>query len=203
MIKKTFVADEIGDQEGGGAIAKKTKEGLPQILLKLATANGYNHANNIRGPNGAFIPDTDVLRLAVYACTSERYLKGKKEFAMLLSQVGVDSGSVANETIRRRMIQPLSRQPSVEEVNDQSIPGPHTATTASAAFPPPPPLTYHGPVPRRIRRIAAPRPAPDPDPLDQPLPEPVANVSTKRTRDDDNIIEKRFAANGYRTFDDE
>ena len=202
MIKKTFVADDMGDQEGGGAIAKKTKEGLPQILLKLATANGYNHANNIRGPNGAFVPDTDVLRLAVYACTSERYLKGKKEFAMLLSQVGVDSGSVANETIRRRMIQPLSPAPSVEEVNDQR--GPNTPPSASTALPPPPPLTYHGPVPRRIRRVAAPRPEPDPDPLDQPLPEPVANVSTKRVRDDDdNIIEKRFAANGYRTYDDE
>lgn len=215
MIKRVFVPDRAPEQTGG-ALQKRIRQGLPEILLKLAAVKGYNSSNNIRGPGG-FIPDTDVGALALYACSPEKYIKGKKEFAWLLSHAGVESNVIANETIQRRMLDtrsdsrspspPPPPTPTQSDVNALPPPPPlHQAPSTSTPaptpdpLPPPPPLRYLGrPTPRRI--VSRQR---EPEPHEIPLPEPVRNVPTKRGAPDaSDDLEKRFAADGYSAYRDE
>lgn len=202
MIKKMFVAD--AEEQKGGSIRKSVKTGLPQLLLKLADADGYNSSNEIRGPDGRFVSDTDVLKLATLACTPDAYIKGKKEFGLLLAQHGIERSSVLNDNIRRYMTgadtpKTLSRPPSPsDESCSRSVEEP------PQPIPSPPPVTHRsGTVVRRIRRMPPPL-IETRAPHEIPLPEPVANVPTKRRHEEEqHDIEKVFARDGYEAYSDD
>lgn len=178
MFKRKFIPD---DQEGGG-VRRATRDALPSLLLTLASGHGYNEALNIRGRDGTFLPETNVLALAGYAVTPERFLPGKSDFVALLTSLHVDAELIANETMRLQMTgsqpsrRPKSppRPPSPSMPVLQSIPpvNPPADMPRATLMVPPPPL--QGPFNEPILPSAPPpqhgTKTPAPPPLQGPFP---------------------------------
>lgn len=149
-VRKVFVPD----QEGGGV--KSVKSSLFEILLKLASVNGYNLERHIRGPNG-YMPGTDVALLTSYALSPDRLITGKAEFVQLLMEAGVPPALIANENMKVYIpggltppppppLQKMTAEPRV--VYKTPTPEPEMPTLQQRTptpnneppFPPPPPL---------------------------------------------------------------
>lgn len=206
MIKKTFFPDSV-EQTGSGIRKTSVKAAFPQIILKLASSGSYDLNQNIKGRDGHFIPETDVSQLTAYAISHEPYIKGKKEFADLLTRIGVDPALVANETIRRRMpgggdsSTPLdfSRPHETPPPPPRNLPPPEPPFSQAA---PPPSPSYGDQVVVRRRKQPQPRKVgireTSPLPQDIPLPD-TPNEPTKRKSDNSQPGYKKVAYDPYDT----
>lgn len=151
-VKKLFVAD---NEQTGSGVRNQVKSTLLEILIKLSKCNGFNEEGHIRDSNGTFLPGTDVGTLASYAVSHEKIMRGKKRFASLLHEAGVNPVKIANENLRKHM-------PATSLPDGGSGPAtrPPSPGSGAAELPPPPPLSYNGPA-RQPEVIAMP-PVPPP-----------------------------------------
>jgi hypothetical protein len=223
MFRKKFIPD--AEQDGGG-VKKHPRDSLASLLLKLASGHGYNESLNIRGQDGTFLPETNVLALASYATTPERYLPGKSDFVGLMSMLGIDPELIANEPMRMQLSnsrptpQLPPRSPSMPTLYPQATVTPPAEMPELTLMRPPPPLILMEPrvsipplvsrntpesmvpprpvVKPRIRRVTRQANETELQPHEMSLPEIVTpNVPTKRGSEQNNVS-KRF---GYQAYD--
>lgn len=120
---------------------------LLQIVMRIASINGYNEKMNIKDKNGKFVEGTDIIPLILYSVTKERLVKGIDAFVDLLVEAKVPPDVITNENLRQRLINSghaANRTSSVqshaaEEVAEEIIP--------IAEDPIPGPSTHDEPIP--------------------------------------------------------
>lgn len=201
-VRSTFVPD----QDGGGLKLSNMKNNIVEIILKLASVDGYNAAREIRGSDGSFMPGTDVSLLAAYTVQPDRLVRGKSDFVKLLLQAGIPPAWIMNEnmkiflpsalptpppppppppTPREQQLSPAVITPeSTQEVTSESI-----SESTPEYLPPLPRLTgpFHSKTTTDSHMI--------------PLPETASRQPVKRRlRSDDNIAEKK--QKHYHTIED-
>jgi len=131
-----------------------------RTVLKLALINGYDSEGRIRGTNGEFIPNSNLLDLLNFAMTRGKNLKGTDEFVKLLLEAGIEPDWIINENIRSLLLNKSSSVlPKVTPISTGAYWGPEKVTERRLAsytrpqvsldnpqqattipLPPPPPL---------------------------------------------------------------
>lgn len=203
-LKKMFVADE---QDGAG-LRTSVKASLMEMLVKLSKNNAFNEQGEIRDRSGSFMPGTDVGVLASYAVAPEKIMRGKKQFALLLSESGIPASKVPNENMRKHMPNNEAAEPrppnptpppppdppsSVAEPRVISGP-PSEASDSTMQLPPPPPLKIMSrPAPLRPEQV----PLPESDD-DEPATAEKGRKRTKKAARSSDPVKKRV----YESFDD-
>lgn len=127
-VKTSFVPD--AEQSGAGA-RPAAKTSLLEIIMKLAQVNGFNNEYQIRDRSGAYVAGTDARALVSYAVQPEKLIRGKQQFAELLSQAGVAPSMVANENLRKHMnigFTPPSTPPPQPPPTPKPVPRPPSST---------------------------------------------------------------------------
>lgn len=77
---------------------------LLQIVMRIASINGYNENMNIKDKNGKFVEGTDIIPLILYSVTKERLVKGIDSYVDLLVEAKVPPEVITNENLRQRLI---------------------------------------------------------------------------------------------------
>lgn len=78
------------------------------LILKLGQLGAYDSNRRIRGPDGEFVQNTDIAHLIEEAMRPSRVVNGADAFIDLLASSKIDPGSIANDTIRAKLIQKMS-----------------------------------------------------------------------------------------------
>lgn len=78
------------------------------LILKLGQLGAYDSSRRIRGADGEFVQNTDIAHLIEEAMRPSRVVNGADAFIDLLVASKIDPGSIANDTIRAKLIQKLA-----------------------------------------------------------------------------------------------
>lgn len=81
------------------------------LILKLGRLGAYDSSRRIRGPDGEFVQNTDIAHLIEEAMRPSRVVNGADAFIELLVASKINPDTIANDTIRAKLIQRLE-QPS-------------------------------------------------------------------------------------------
>lgn len=85
------------------------------LILKLGQLGAYDSNRRIRGPDGEFVQNTDIAHLIEEAMRPSRVVNGADAFIDLLVSSKIDPGSIANDTIRAKLIQKMSDPASTSD----------------------------------------------------------------------------------------
>ena len=77
---------------------------LLQIIMHIASVQGYNNQCNIKDRNGSFVEGSDIVPLILYAVSKEKLVKDIEPFVNLLVDAKVPPEIITNEVLRQRVI---------------------------------------------------------------------------------------------------
>ena len=77
---------------------------LLQIIMRIASIQGYNDKGNIKDKDGKFLEGTDIVPLILYSVTKERLVKGIDSYVDLLIEAKVPPEVITNENLKQRLI---------------------------------------------------------------------------------------------------
>jgi hypothetical protein len=75
-----------------------------KIILKLARIDAYDTNGHIKGEDGSFMQNSDIIHLITHVMTPRRLLIGEAEFINLLHKAGVEADLIANDNVRSRLL---------------------------------------------------------------------------------------------------
>jgi hypothetical protein len=78
-----------------------------KVILKLAKIDGYDAIGRIKGLNGEYMDNTDIIALLINAMTPGRVLKGQERFIELLREAKVEPELIMNDNVRYKLLKPL------------------------------------------------------------------------------------------------
>lgn len=81
------------------------------LILKLGRLGAYDSSRRIRGPDGEFVQNTDIAHLIEEAMRPSRVVNGADAFIELLVASKINPDTIANDTIRAKLIQRLEQPP--------------------------------------------------------------------------------------------
>ncbi|KAI1287864.1 hypothetical protein HDE_09791 [Halotydeus destructor] len=76
---------------------------LINIILRLASVDGYNSLDQIKLPDGTYMSGTDVVKLTLHAVSPGSLMNGVEEFVNLLYYAGVEPNMVVNSEIQNML----------------------------------------------------------------------------------------------------
>jgi hypothetical protein len=82
------------------------------LILKLGQLGAYDTSRRIKGPDGEFVQNTDIAHLIEEAMRPSRVVNGADAFIDLLVASKIDPGTIANDTIRAKLIRKLQQPPA-------------------------------------------------------------------------------------------
>lgn len=88
------------------------------LILKLGQLGAYDSSRRIRGPDGEFVQNTDIAHLIEEAMRPSRVVNGADAFIDLLAASKIDPGSIANDTIRAKLMQKMADPAPPEDTDD-------------------------------------------------------------------------------------
>ena len=77
---------------------------LLQIIMHIASVQGYNNQCNIKDRSGNFVEGSDIVPLILYAVSKEKLVKDIEPFVNLLVDAKVPPEIITNEVLRQRVI---------------------------------------------------------------------------------------------------
>lgn len=84
-------------------IDKETVKRILKVCLLLAKINGYNESYNIRGRDGKFLDETNVIDLIEKIESEDSQIAGEDDFILLLSEANVPPELIVNERIKLKV----------------------------------------------------------------------------------------------------
>ena len=91
------------------------------LILRLGQLGAYDSSRRIRGPDGEFVQNTDIAHLIEEAMRPSRVVNGADAFIELLVASKINPDSIANDTIRAKLVQRLENPPSTSpETNNDA-----------------------------------------------------------------------------------
>jgi hypothetical protein len=106
------------EQKGGGDRTHTITrlKSLLLIILKIARINGYDDETRIRGSDGNFIENSNLITLLDYVTSGGKRLVGEEEFFELMKKANVPPELILNENARLKLIS-LYNQPVAKKIN--------------------------------------------------------------------------------------
>lgn len=86
-------------KQSGGGKKNTSIRSVASIVLRLARINGFNEEHQIKGPDGRFMQNTDVLDLINYALKPGRTVNGLEAFISLLRSAKVPVSLIRNAQV--------------------------------------------------------------------------------------------------------
>ena len=78
---------------------------LLKVILKLAQIDGYDSLGRIRGQDGSFVSNSNIIHLLMHAMRTGRVLVGEAEFVKLLIEARVEPELLVNDNLKAKLVQ--------------------------------------------------------------------------------------------------